>query len=296
MSDSLHSILPEPIDLESQPVPGVPPSGPKPGTPFTSKVISFLSGVQKYSVIPFSIFSVLHLSAVILAPAISGPDMGNEVMDMGREIYQTPSTEPLIFASAAAHAISGILVTLIRKFITYRKYGKLKSHKTKEKLVKTNEEKENVKDVNEGLGGLGSMLGWGSKKSFTYRLFGISPLSFSGFIFMIMLTGHVLSMRLSPLTIDGDSSYIDLSFVSYTLSVKKLKMAMIYLTFTFVGSYHMVSGANRFLKLYSKKARKIAYAFIYSTAALAVISLVRIANMVPVPPSMAERFAKYLKH
>ncbi|QPG74928.1 hypothetical protein FOA43_002266 [Brettanomyces nanus] len=295
---SLQQVPPEPIQPEIlEKAPGIPITSPSnTQTPFLSHSISVLAFIQKYSVIPFSLFTFIHLSGVVITPALFGIDPGNEVIDIGREVYQTSLTEPIIIGSVISHASSGILLNLFRRILRYKKYGSSRYIPKEEKsTIKTTKDKEEVKDVNEGLGGLSSFLGLGSKKALTYRLFGISPISFSGYILCVLLSAHVIKLRFNPLQVDGDSSYVDLSYLSYCIS-KVGAIIPVYTLFVFTGAYHMITGANRFFKLFSKKARKVAYFGIYSLSFLAFVSLIRIARMDPVTGTMAARFHEYLEY
>lgn len=302
MSTDLQQLSPEPLDDEKAPdsrgkIPGIPPVGSHPGIPLSSRIIASLKFIQKYSILPFAGFSIIHLSSVVVFPALLGVDAGNESIDVGRELYQTPSLEPLILGSAVTHAMSGVLLNLTRKFVYYKKHGTREQAKKSEKkpTSHTANEDDNVEDVNEGLGGILSLLGFSSVKSITYRWFGVSPLSFSGYVLIPILAGHVLKMRINPLLVDGDSSYVDLSYMSYALSTSKIIFPF-YAFLVFVGAYHMISGSNRLLRLFSKRARKFAYIAIYSLLSLSIVSLVSIQKIPPVAASMAERFSRYIDY
>ncbi|VUG19822.1 DEBR0S6_00650g1_1 [Brettanomyces bruxellensis] len=302
MPSDLQQLSPEPFQEEklpppSQKIPGIQPPGSHSGTPLTSRIISSLSFIQKYSILPFAGFSLIHLSSVVVLPALFGVDAGNEAIDVGRELYQTANLEPIVLGSVVAHVASGVLLNILRKLIDLRKHGIAnKASKGKKKPVaKPRNNEGTVNDVNEGLGGVLSILGFSSIKSITYRWFGVSPLSFSGYVLIPLLAGHVLKMRVNPLLVDGDSSYVDLSYMSYALSTSRVVFPF-YVFLVFVGAYHMVSGSNRLLGLFSRKARKVAYIVIYSLLSLSVVSLVNILRMPPVVASMAERFSRYIDY
>ncbi|KAG0690831.1 hypothetical protein C6P40_001091 [Pichia californica] len=214
----LHEVEPEPITT----LPGIPASLPKNGTthPYLIKSINILSKFQQYSVMPFSVFSIIHLSGVVIGTSIFGPQIGDDLIGLGREIYQVPIIEIGIFISAGIHVISGISINLLRKYYNYVKYGGRKSKKdeNREKFqnlttkpiknsIDTNgNNSEEVKNIDEGLGGIGSIIGIGSRKSITSRWLGLSPLAFSGYLFLGLLIGHVYYERIVPIAVDGDSS------------------------------------------------------------------------------------------
>lgn len=295
----LKEIAPEPVTF----TPGIPTSLPSSGNshPYLTRSISILGNIQYYSVIPFSLFSCIHVGSVVVGPAIFGPEAGNDLIGLGRELYQVPVIELGILASVCTHVLSGISLNFLKKYYRYVKYGKSKEDKKRneaklklEKSMKisSNPANDEVSDINEGLGGITSIIGIGSRKSITYKYLGLSPLSFSGYIFLILLSGHVFMERISPILVDGDSSMIDLSYVAYAAqeNFPKIMTAMNLLVIT--GSYHIMVGWNRYLKQFSLKTRKRTYYTIGALAVLTCVSVLRISRL-EVFRAAAVKFASY---
>lgn len=296
----LHEVAPEPVTFNSGP--GIPSNLPGTGNthPYLTKSISILSRLQQYSVFPFTGFSIIHIFGVVITPAIFGPETGNDMIGIGREIYHIPIIEYGIFISSAIHVVSGILLNFTRKYYNYVKYGKSKVKKnTKkegiEKSMKINGkiEDEEVKDINEGLGGLTSIVGAGSRPSITSRFLGLSPLSFSGYILLILLSGHVFYERIAPILVDGDSSLIDLSYVAHGLQQTFWKTFTVLNMLVITATYHMCVGWNRYLRRFTLKQRKRTYQTLLVLAVMGAVSLFRIKSL-PVFASAAKRFDLYV--
>lgn len=298
----LKSVEPEPELVEN--VPGIPSSLPKSGNthPYLIKSISFLTSLQKYSVLPFGAFSAIHIASVVISPAIFGPEVGNDMISVGRELYHVPMIEIGIFISAGIHVLSGITCNILKKYYNYVKYGKYKVEKndSKEKIeksmrIKGNPEDNEVTDINEGLGGIGSMIGIGSRKSITSRLFGLSPIGFSGYVFLFFLAGHVFHERMVPILVDGDSSLVDMMYVAYTLQDSFITIFSKLNLLVITGCYHMLVGGNRYLKQFSLKARKRTYITLGILSSLTCVSIIRINNM-EVFNAVGNRFQLYLDY
>lgn len=300
----LKEIAPEPIKS----IPGIPASLPKNGTthPYLIKSINILRIIQQYSVIPFSGFSLIHLTSVVIGPSIFGPQIGDDLISVGREIYQVPIIEIGILVTAGIHVISGISINLLRRYYNYIKYGfKSKDDKIKKNYNSNNSKFDNtikitskpddieVKNINEGLGGISSIIGIGSRESITSKLFGLSPLSFSGYIFLILLGGHIYYERISPILIDGDSSMVDLSYVAFGLKETFWKTFTVLNLLVATGSYHILVGWNRYLKRFSLRQRKNTYITLLIISCLSCVSLLRIKQM-DVFTSAAKRFLMYV--
>lgn len=294
MPEQLHEV--EPVPVEAQEV-VIGPTEPIPGSSLNilGSSISLLTTLQKYSTAPIGVFFFLHAIGVVVVPAIMGPEAGNDVIVTGREIYQTKLGETLLLGSLVIHCLSGITLNLLRKYQHWKKYGKMSESSRKKKKLRTDQENEEVKDKNEGLGGLFSLFGAGSHRSLTYKWFGLSPIAFSGYITMFVTLGHVVKMRINPLMVDGDSSYVDLSYVSYAFHHDVVVM-IVYPLFVAAGSYHMISGANRYLKLFSLRARRTAYILIGTLSLLGLLSCASINSMDPVVKSIGAKFQSYLDY
>ncbi len=152
-----------------------------------SKIILILSKFQKYSSYVFTIFVGLHASAVLVAPLIS-TDTANEVMMIGRTIYQAPILEEtIVYSSCAIHVAAGIGIRVIKNYRTQKLYGKSTKELKKAKKLTKNTVKVNLNSYENnnkkyhdsyGLGGVTDLLGLGPKKSWIYNKFGVTPLNF----------------------------------------------------------------------------------------------------------------------
>ncbi|GMG52195.1 unnamed protein product [Ambrosiozyma monospora] len=298
-SSSLKTVLPEPITLDDDPVPGVPTSG-SPSKPFTLRLIPALKQVQKYSTIPFSIFAILHVSAVVVAPATAGTGVAEELISAGRELYQVSGFEQGLLVSTLFHVFSGVTLSLLRQYDRYNKYGsrKTKIATTRKKISQFpsgDPNDEIVDDKNEGLGGISSLLGLGSRTSLTYKYLGLSPLSFSGYVLVACLAYHVVKERINPLLVDGDSSMIDLSYVSHAINLDPFKSIAGMSVLVGTASYHILSGWNRYLKLFTLRARKRTYGLIVVLTALAFASCFEIKKIGPAYGATARTFNAYIE-
>lgn len=296
---TLNEVAPEPV---SGSMPGIPTSLPNSGSthPYLTKSMNILRKVQQYSVIPFTGFAVIHLSGVLISPALFGTRISEDLISMGRELYQVPIIEIGLLASTVAHVVSGMGLNLLRRYYNYVKYGKSKVKKNvnKDKLesslkINGNPEDVEVKDINEGLGGISSIVGAGSRQSITSRLFGLSPLAFSGYVFLGCILGHIYYERISPLLVDGDSSNIDLTYIAYALQNTFAKTFTALNVLVATGCYHMLVGWNRYLRRFSLKQRRRTYQTLLVLSGLCVVSLLRVRGL-DVYTAAARRFAKYV--
>lgn len=267
----LREVAPEPVEI---PI-GV-PIRPK-SQSYVVRTIRVLSFVQKWSVIPFTMFAGIHLLSVAIVPAFFGVEAGNDLILAGRELYQMPQVEWGLLISTSAHVISGILLNGLRKYYNYIKYGTSKSKKNHANAkYKKTDERDEVKDINQGLGGITSLLGLGPRKSLSYKWFGLSPLSFSGYIFLGLILGHVYMVRVGPLLTTGDSGIVDLNYVSKSMQRKGAIVHLPLIGLVSSGVYHMVVGWNRVLGLFTRRDRLRSYATITSIVAVAGVSMWRI--------------------
>lgn len=285
MSSSLQEIDPSPFKPQEKAN-----VGPGSNKDKWQRTINVLYACQKYSTIPFSLFSILHLSAVVLSP---NTEIGNQLLVMGRTIYQAPGFEPVLLASVTAHVFSGVLLRIAKRIRNKSYYGKsTQKPKNSESGVILKPEEKN--DSSYGLGGISSLLGLGAKKSFVSRKWGISPISFSGFLLTPMLMYHVLHQRIVPLLIDGDSSMITLEYIASAIARNPYKVAPGLVALVWLSSYHMVSGARRFLKLYGIRSSRVAYFIINGLSLCAAVSLYKISK-IPLPMGFTrDTFEKYL--
>lgn len=273
----MSNVAPEPVKSF-----GVPPETPS-RTRNIERAIVLLGKVQRGSVVPFSVFLAVHLSSVVVAPALGGVQIGNDMVMLGRELYQTPAVEWLMFGSVAVHVLSGMALTVLRRCLCYVKYGTWtrpghsRDHRRRSSHGSSPHSKSGdaVKDINEGLGGFASLLGLGSRQSLVSRWFGLSPLSFSGYLLLVLAAGHVYYERVEP----AGRFDVDLGFVHDAMAQKGPGVAVSLLVLVLAGSYHVFAGWNRILGLYARRHRLRSYFFIASLSFLASISLWKISAM-----------------
>lgn len=269
----LKEIAPEPV--KGLPV-GVPMGTPN-DTRLVERAIRVASFVQKFTVLPFSLFTMLHLSSVVVTPAVFGVEAGNDMIVMGRELYQIPAVELGILISVSCHVIGGISANLLKKYLRYLKYGTSKKAKSNVSLSKKSDDRGQP-DIDEGLGGVASLLGLGTRKSLTARWFGVSPLSFSGYLLLLLLAGHVYYERVGPLLAHGDSGFVDLGFVSKAMHQKGAQVGISLFLLVATGSYHISAGWNWFLKKFKTHDRICSYATISVLSILALSALSKISS------------------
>ncbi|CDK28378.1 unnamed protein product [Kuraishia capsulata CBS 1993] len=284
MTSELKELLPEPVEIDESEI--LPP--PKKWS-IATWVIPHLVSIQKYSVIPFTVFSALHLSSTIFVPAVAGPGAGEDVFTMARTIYQAPGIEEtMVLGAAGTHVLSGVLLRICRKIKHDSEYGK---QKRRSKAYMT--EAEKAKDADFGLGGFFSLFGFGSKQSVVSKKFGISPSVFSGYLLTVLLTCHVASLRLAPLLVDGDSSYVSLAYISHIFNRSPIFTSGALGLLTAVGTYHMSSGWLRILHKFSLNWKRAAYGSIALTCALLSVALSKVGSLGLQTGFMAAKFDAY---
>ncbi|KAG7748528.1 hypothetical protein KL912_002433 [Ogataea haglerorum] len=286
---SLRPLSPEPVSGDEIPI-GIP------ATPSSNrlslKVVRTLALLQKYSTIPMGFFTVVHLSGVMIAPPIAGIDVAEQVISMGRELYQTGSSETVLFASACVHVLSGIALQFAKKWDNYVKYGR--SRRNTSPAISSAKEAEI--DKSSGLGGITYLLGLGPRPSLSFKMLGLTPLRFSGYFLLPLLILHVLHQRIAPLAVDADSSMVDLSYIAWAVAQSPFMRATGLITLVGVTSYHILAGALHYLRWYSRRSRKNAYRIIFLNTTLAALSVFSISRIDPPSGSTARKFAAYMSH
>lgn len=285
---NLKQSLPIPVEIEEDKS----SSSFGPSYKKTSRIIPILSTIQKYSSYTFTIFTFLHGSTVLLAPAVSG-SLGNELLSMTRTIYQGSGLEGiLVWGSLSLHVLSGISIRILRNLRYREKYGgsKLYDNRLKRKRRNSQLDKDvfskdydgevRVNDDSEvGLmGGVTNFFGFGFKKSFFFRKFGVSPLQATGYLSIPLIAYHALQTRIIPLLVDGDSSYITLDYISYLLNGTKHVSApilnwIIYPSLIGITTYHVISGWLKWLQVKSLTKRKVGAAMINLITLIGIYSV-----------------------
>ncbi|KZO95123.1 hypothetical protein CALVIDRAFT_173069 [Calocera viscosa TUFC12733] len=75
-------------------------------------LIKRLGDAQHITAVPLTVFLTVHLAAPAVVPFL-GAEGANQVLMVGREIYQSPLTEPILFLSLGVHVLSGLLRRLL---------------------------------------------------------------------------------------------------------------------------------------------------------------------------------------
>ncbi|CUM54747.1 uncharacterized protein AC631_01785 [Debaryomyces fabryi] len=298
----LKEITPEPMTLEDLNLiakeKGVPNYKPHKRNPILLKILFYLLKVQKYSAYTFSSFLGLHLTSVVIVPGLGVPMLlGQEIFEMSRAVYQSiPYFENLvIIGSSVCHIFSGIGIRIIRNYI---KSGQNHHSKLVHEPVIKNDERDDI-----GLGGITGLIGLGYRKSMISRLIpGLSPLLFSGYLLLPLIGYHFTKFRHIPNVIDGDSSLINLEYITYYLNkspLEKVGNAINYIALmglVVVGSYHFVSGFLKLNHKYSLNYKKLGYSFIGGLSILGCISLVRFKSLPLAEGFIGKLFTNYVNY
>ncbi|KIX93618.1 uncharacterized protein Z520_10796 [Fonsecaea multimorphosa CBS 102226] len=179
-----------------------------------------LLAVQKYSVVPFSAYLAMHYTNTALIPLLTGSAReADKYLLLTRPYYQSFPLEPLlIFVPVITHVASGIALRLYRRRLTARRHG-----------AETLSQRRKMK----------SKIPW-PKLSLT---------SAAGYALYPMFVAHMLSMRIIPKQVDGSSASVGLRYFAHGIAQDPYIGMTSYALFVSVASYHVVSGAAKFLKL-----------------------------------------------
>lgn len=285
--DELQQVVPEPFELGADDL--VP--APKKKTTFLTNLIKALVKVQKYSSYTFLGFFGLHIASTVVVPGLGiHADRCQDFFEMCRNIYLGPVVEYLaIYAVGGIHLASGICLRILRLF-------RSKERPHPREIVIKDEYREDI-----GLGGLGTLLGLGYKRSWISSTFpSFTPLTFSGYVMAACLGFHWFKMKLAPVLVDGDSSLITLNYVTHYLHQSPLgkwggyfNWAMLMLLL-WVSFYHIVSGLFKWRRQVRARAKKIAYVVIGTFTSLSIIAVSRMSLWKLDSGFMGKQFAKYL--
>lgn len=289
----LAQVVPEPIEIPKEGTPESELFNVTPDDNVWKRIIKKLRLIQKYSAYGFLGFFGLHVTSTIVAPGIGlSPETCQDLFEMCRNVYLGPIFEySMIYTTVGLHVGSGIAL----RCIDTRKYRKTFLQKQKEIIIKDGERD----DI--GLGGLGTLLGLGFKKSWISTHFpSLTPLTFSGYIMFLSLAFHFFKMRVAPILIDGDSSLITLRYVTHYLKQshygtagKAINYIMLLLLLG-VSFYHVVSGLFKYRRQFSLRAKKIAYGVIGTFTALSVVAMARFSRWNLESGFIGKQFMKYL--
>lgn len=271
LDPTLTPVKPIPIELEELPEQNA--------TKRIRKSLNGLYKVQKYSAYTFGVFLGIHVTSVIIIPSISEllipSSVKQEIFEISRAVYHAiPFFEKIVILGASfTHIFSGIAIRYLR--------GRLNKYRTKNFQ---NNSVINEKSDYIGLGGITALLGLGYRKSLILKIFPtLSPLSFSGYVLIPLICYHFLKFRYFPILVDGDSSLINLDYISYYLNHSKTNYAKLFnllalFSLVWTMSYHSVSGWLKFNGKYSWDWKRAGYMVITSISALSVVSVLQFKN------------------
>lgn len=276
----LQHIVPEPIELP--PAKETPPKRPR-------WLTRILKNIQKYLAYSFLGFFGLHIASTVFAPGLGVRTPAcNDLFEMCRSVYLVPLVEYTgVYAAAALHVASGVTLRLLRR----------PRRATKERdIIITDGHRDDI-----GLGGIGTVLGLGFKKSWVLTHFpAFTPLTLSGYVMAAALGFHVFKMRLAPLRVDGDSLLVTLRYVTHYLHQSyygpagaAANYAMLALLL-WVSFYHVVSGLFKYRRQVSLRAKKIAYGIIATCTGVSFLAMTRFRLWDLETGFMGRQFAKYL--
>lgn len=261
------------------------------------KILVALQKVQKYSAYVFTSFVGIHAISVIGVPGIGiSLDRSQEVFELGRAVYLSfPGFElSVIIGSSICHVAAGIGARMVRFLLRRQRGINITSRGENTPIIKS-EAREDI-----GLGGITSLIGLGYRKSIVSKYMpGVTPLQFSGYVFIPLLIYHFCKFRYAPLQLEGDSSLISLNYISFYLKKSPLNTLgniVNYLALfglSTVAAYHITYGMLVFQRKSNSRNKKRAYSVIVTVMLLTYISLSRFRKMALAEGFMGKLFARY---
>lgn len=172
--------------------------------------------IQKYSSYTFTAFTALHIANVSIIPlATRSVIESNRYLLLTRPYYQSAITEPLLVAvPLVAHIVSGVALRFYRRRQALQRYG-----------AETRNDRRTIP--------------WP-------QLSGTSALGYA----LVPLAGfHVWTTRILPLYAHGDSSLINLSYISHGFALHPFVSFAGFTALVGVGVWHFAWGAAKWLNL-----------------------------------------------
>ncbi|KIV89613.1 hypothetical protein PV10_06999 [Exophiala mesophila] len=181
-----------------------------------ARTLKILSGIQKYSTVPPTVFLTLHYTNTALIPLMTrSAREADKYLLLTRPYYQSFPLEPLIvFGPIVAHVLSGLALRIYRRRVAAYRHG-AETHAQRKKIP------------------------W-PKLSLT---------SASGYSLYPMFVLHVLTMRIVPKNVDGSSAAVGLRYFAHGVAHHPWLTNIGYSVFVSVASFHFVTGAAKFLRL-----------------------------------------------
>ncbi|KAH8642975.1 hypothetical protein IG631_00438 [Alternaria alternata] len=174
----------------------------------------WLLRIQKYSSYTFTAFAALHITNVSIIPLATRSVLeSNRYLLLTRPYYQSALTEPLLVGlPLVAHVTSGIALRLWRRRQALKKYG-----------AETRTDKRTIP--------------WP-------QLSGTSAL---GYALVPFASFHVWTTRILPLYAHGDSSLINLQYISHGFALHPAVSFTGFTALVGIGVWHFVWGAAKWL-------------------------------------------------
>ncbi|CAD1812762.1 hypothetical protein FOB58_005671 [Candida parapsilosis] len=263
--------------------------------PISQWLIPILYRMQKYSAYTFVSFLGIHITSVVIVPIIPvDKEVKQQIFSLAKAVYQdVPFFEPIaIFGASLVHVIAGLGLRLVRGYKKHQIYKKLEQKREKHKegrvgggrgggssrgvAIANNNDSFNIRDDDDdiGFGGLSNIFGLGYRKSFISKFLGITPLQFSGYLLIPVIAYHFYKFKYVPMAIEGDSSLINLDYISFVLNLKHPKFQSLALTsLVWIMSYHVTNGVMKLNSWFSQKCKRIG---------LAIVNVVGVCGMVAV--------------
>ncbi|KAJ2892122.1 putative dimethylguanosine trna methyltransferase protein [Zalerion maritima] len=189
----------------------------------------YLTRIQKYSTYTITAFASLHFATTSLIPLLNNSVAASESpLLLAREIYQTPTTEPLLVGlPVVAHVASGLAIRFIRRSQNLKRYGSTATPGLWAQHAKKMSESGTI---------------------YIYRIWPhVSYISISGYAFSVFFGAHVIMNRLLPILVEGNSSSTGLAFVAHGFAKHGVLPWIAYSGLLVVGCGHMVWGWSKWL-------------------------------------------------
>lgn len=249
---------------------------------------SLLRDVQRWTAYGAVSFAAVHWASVGLIPAIAPRPVAQQVFEMARALYLNDVGDMVLGVSVVGHIVLGITLRITRWFYRrQRSMGNGGKSRTKTPIHES--------ELAIGLGGVGSLLGLGYKRSWISQVVPLlNPISLSGYLTIIPLAYHVYKFRLAPILVDGDSNMISLDFVGYYLGLWVNWVMLVGLGF--VGTYHFVSGGLWMQRKYGATWKKIGYGVLVGVWTMATVLLIRLLAIEDTAGFIAKTFTRYLSY
>lgn len=175
---------------------------------------TIVTRIQRYSSYAFTVFTSFHIANVALIPlATRSVAESNRYLLLTRPYYQSLLTEPLLVAlPLVAHVGSGIALRLYRRRQALQRYG-----------AETRNDKRTIP--------------WPA----------LSGTSALGYALLPLASFHVWTTRILPLYAHGDSSLINLSYISHGFAAHPFVSFTGFTALVGIGAWHIVWGAAKWM-------------------------------------------------